>query len=70
MLSVAHAAALPIDYDMGFYHAAVHSSSGVFSWAAMHSTPGQPDTLVGFVTARVVRLVEVDRYVVSRILHI
>ncbi len=61
MLRLAHAAVFPIDYDMAFYNAAVHSTSGIFSWVAMHASQGRPDALVGFVTARVVRLAEVDR---------
>lgn len=66
-VKAAHGKLFPIDYDDSFFHKATHGLDRIFSWGAFaaadggsHYTGSGGDWLVGFVTARVVRLYECD----------
>ncbi|KAI8469663.1 MAG: acyl-CoA N-acyltransferase [Monoraphidium minutum] len=66
-VKAAHAQLFPIDYDDGFYQKATHGLDRIFSWGAFVQGPGGGggcsgggEELIGFVTARMVRLHECD----------
>lgn len=63
-LKAAHSQLFPIDYDDVFYHKATQALDRIFSLAAVWRAGGMMDcsqeSVVGFVTARVVRLGECE----------
>ncbi|CAD7697320.1 unnamed protein product [Ostreobium quekettii] len=58
-LRAAHVDLFPIDYDDSFFDKAVNGLTRIISYAAVDYSSGS-EKLVGFVTARVLPLVEVD----------
>ncbi|GMH42111.1 hypothetical protein BSKO_10030 [Bryopsis sp. KO-2023] len=59
-LKAAHLDLFPIDYDDGFFSKAVNGMARIFSLAAFDITGGC-EKLVGFVTARLVPMSEVEK---------
>ncbi|GBF94521.1 histone acetyltransferase-like [Raphidocelis subcapitata] len=63
-VKAAHNALFPIDYDDAFFNKAVRGLDRIFSWGAFAASPGAPGggELVGFVTARLVKLHECETH--------